>query len=153
MKTLSIRDAKGTDARAITELYLTVRKVQHPYAPLAHTDEVVFNWIQSHLLPSGGARIAEESGKVVGFCAKSQSEGVSWIDQLYIHLDHSHCGIGSALLIDTLQVLPRPVHLNTFQENTPARKFYEKFGFNIIAMGDGSNNEEGAPDILYELLV
>jgi hypothetical protein len=33
--------------------------------------------------------------------------------------------------------------------NARGRAFYERHGFVVEALGDGSHNEEAAPDILY----
>jgi ribosomal protein S18 acetylase RimI-like enzyme len=46
--------------------------------------------------------------------------------------------------------LTSPIRLYTFQENDGARRFYERHGFRAIEFGDGSNNEENCPDVLYE---
>ena len=51
-------------------------------------------------------------------------------------------GIGSRLLDLALRELPPPVRLYTFQCNERARRFYERRGFEAIAFGDGSGNEE-----------
>ncbi len=45
---------------------------------------------------------------------------------------------------------PLPVRLYTFQENHRARSFYERHGFKVIELTDGSANEERCPDVLYE---
>jgi len=37
-----------------------------------------------------------------------------------------------------------------FVENVDARAFYEAHGFKEVKRTSGSENEEGAPDILYE---
>jgi hypothetical protein len=37
-----------------------------------------------------------------------------------------------------------------FQRNAAARRFYEARGLELVALGDGSENEEGEPDALYE---
>ncbi len=36
-----------------------------------------------------------------------------------------------------------------FQQNTGARRFYERHGFTLVAEGDGSGNEENLPDARY----
>ena len=36
------------------------------------------------------------------------------------------------------------------QQNTAARMFYERHGFRVVSLSDGSNNEERCPDVLYE---
>jgi hypothetical protein len=45
---------------------------------------------------------------------------------------------------------PRRLQLFTFQRNERARAFYEARGFVAIGASDGSGNEEGEPDLLYE---
>ena len=45
---------------------------------------------------------------------------------------------------------PDGLSLYTFQVNDGARRFYERHGFVVAALGDGSDNEEGQPDIRYE---
>lgn len=42
------------------------------------------------------------------------------------------------------------VRLYTFQANQGARRFHERHGFRVVGFGDGSGNEEGVPDPLYE---
>jgi hypothetical protein len=39
----------------------------------------------------------------------------------------------------------------TFQRNAGARRFYERNGFVAARLGDGKGNEEGEPDVVYEL--
>jgi GNAT superfamily N-acetyltransferase len=77
-------------------------------------------------------------------------EGVGWIEQLYLAPAAVGQGLGSRLLALALAELPGPVRLWTFQANTGARRFYERQGFSAIEFGDGSGNEEGCPDVLYE---
>jgi ribosomal protein S18 acetylase RimI-like enzyme len=47
-------------------------------------------------------------------------------------------------------MLGSPIRLHTLQENVEARQFYEKHGFQILKLTDGSENEENCPDVLYE---
>ena len=60
-------------------------------------------------------------------------------------------GIGALLLAHALRTLPLPIRLYTFQANAGARRFYERHGFCIVELTDGSANEERCPDVLYEL--
>ncbi|MFX3657743.1 MAG: GNAT family N-acetyltransferase [bacterium] len=71
--------------------------------------------------------------------------------ELYVAPDSVDHGVGTLLLRNALGRLSRPVRLYTFAENLRARAFYERHGFTAIAFGDGSGNEEGQPDVLYEL--
>jgi ribosomal protein S18 acetylase RimI-like enzyme len=46
--------------------------------------------------------------------------------------------------------LGSPIRLYTFQANHAAIRFYERHGFRPIRFGDGTDNEEKAPDVLME---
>jgi hypothetical protein len=37
-----------------------------------------------------------------------------------------------------------------FQRNLSARRFYERRGFRLVELRDGSSNEEGEPDAVYQ---
>ena len=87
---------------------------------------------------------------VVGFIAVAQRNEGAWIEQLYVHPNHIRRDVGSTLLYLALARLKGPVHLYTFEANKGARKFFERYGFTAIAFGDGSSNDAGCPDVLYE---
>jgi ribosomal protein S18 acetylase RimI-like enzyme len=44
---------------------------------------------------------------------------------------------------------PGGLRLYTFQVNTRACRFYERHGFTVVDLNDGSRNEEGEPDVQY----
>ncbi|MDX8467803.1 GNAT family N-acetyltransferase [Mesorhizobium sp. VK23B] len=90
--------------------------------------------------------VAEAGGRIVGFIAVSGE----WVEQLYLDPAWTGQGIGSRLLTQATASL-QVVKLHCFQANTGARRFYERHGFRAEALGDGSTNEEGLPDILYVL--
>jgi ribosomal protein S18 acetylase RimI-like enzyme len=46
--------------------------------------------------------------------------------------------------------LGAPIRLYTFQASVGARRFYERHGFHVMAVGDGSDHEERCPDVLDE---
>ncbi|MEP6836694.1 MAG: GNAT family N-acetyltransferase, partial [Bradyrhizobium sp.] len=87
---------------------------------------------------------AEAGGRLVGFIAVSGE----WVDQLYLDPASTGRGIGSRLLADATAALP-VTKLYCFQSNSGARRFYERHGFRAEAFGDGTQNEEGLPDVLY----
>ena len=72
------------------------------------------------------------------------------VQQLYILPGYQGIGIGSALLALAKVRRPGGLRLYAFQRNARARAFYERRAFVAIAFGDGSGNEEGEPDVLYE---
>jgi len=150
--TLQIRGARLADAPRVAGCYLASRKTLAPYAPLRRSDGEVQAWVAEVLLPRGGVTVALEAGAVVGLVAVATRADGHWIDQLYVHPARWRRGVGSTLLHLALSRLQGPVRLHTFEPNRVARKFYERHGFSAIGFGDGSNNESGCPDVLYERL-
>ena len=148
MNDLIFRDATSADADAIADVYLTSRKQLVPFAPLAHSDNSVRNWIHTILLQRADVTVVEKEGHIVGMMAlESTPDGIKWIDQLYLHPSVVGQGIGSRLVNLAKAELGAPITLYTFQENTAAIAFYERHGFVGVEYGDGSGNEEGCPDV------
>jgi GNAT superfamily N-acetyltransferase len=145
----AIRPAAAEEAAAVAEIYLASRHQLVPFAPLVHDDDDVRRWVRAFLLLTCTVTVAELGGVPVAFSATVENVEGSWIEQLYVHPDHVGCGLGTLLLHEALQRLPEPVRLYTFQPNTGARRFYERHGFVVASLGDGSGNEEGVPDVLY----
>lgn len=145
-----LRAAAPDDADAVAEVYLRSRKELVACAPLIHSDASVRGWIRTRLIPAGRTTVAVAGGEVVGLMAVSTRDGHGFIDQLYLHPEWIGRGIGTRLLELARRALPPPLRLYTFQCNERARRFYESRGFEAIAFGDGSGNEERCPDILYE---
>src|SRR5215469_14084994 len=146
-----LRAATIEDAPHIAEVLLSSRRAFLPYAPLAHTDAEVRQWVREVLVPSGGVTVASTDSGIVGVLATARESNVSWINQLYVAPGRTGQGIGAQLLAHALASLERPVRLYTFQANLRARSFYERHGFRAIAFSDGAANEERCPDVLYEL--
>jgi RimJ/RimL family protein N-acetyltransferase len=148
-----LRPATMQDAESIAALYLASRKTFLPFAPPAHSDEEVRQWIAVTLIPSGGVTVAVTPDGPLGMIAISRDNQYGWIQHLYLHPSAVGQGIGTRLLKRAIEKLGPPIRLYTFQANTGARRFYERFGFRAIAFGDGGTNEENCPDVLYELTV
>lgn len=148
---MQIRQAVSDDTESIVKILRSSRREYLPYAKSAHSIDGNRKWVSNKLIPDGGVVIAALSGEDVGVLATSTSDGVGWIDQLYIKPGYIRQGIGSALLTHALKVLPRPVHLFAFQENSRAIAFYQHYGFKAIRYTDGKTNEEQCPDVLFEL--
>lgn len=144
------RAAIISDASEICEVYLASRKRFLPYAPLAHSDEDVRDWIANTLIPNSDVCVALVNGTIVGMMALSQNDTAGWIDQLYLHPQAVRQGIGSRFIKQAKTKLGSPIRLYTFQANEGARRFYERHGFKAIAFGDGTGNEEKCPDVYYE---
>jgi GNAT superfamily N-acetyltransferase len=147
---IKIRIANISNADAVSTAYLASRKQFLAYAPLAHTEEEVRQWVRDELIPGGGVFVAEADGIILGMMALSKSGDIGWIDQLYLYPALVGQGIGTLLLEHAKAELGSPIRLYTFQENLAARRFYERHGFHPIVFTDGSGNEEHCPDVLYE---
>ena len=149
MTKMFLRKATQADAEEIATVYLISRK-KLPYAPLVHSDVEILHWIKETLIPTNQVTVVEKNGMIIGMIALSKIQEIGWIDQLYLLPKSTGLGIGTMLLNLAKDTLGSPLRLHTFQENIQARRFYERHGFCIIALSDGSNNEERCPDILYE---
>jgi GNAT superfamily N-acetyltransferase len=71
------------------------------------------------------------------------------VEQLYVRPDRIGRGVGRALLELAKRRRPDGLDLYCFAANDRARRFYERNGFEAVAFGDGSGNEERQPDVLY----
>ncbi len=122
-----------------------------PYAPSAHPEPDVREWVASYVIPTGGVVVAEVDGHIVGAMATTVEDGASWITQMAVDPGMVGRGIGSVMLALATEKLPLLVRLYTFQENVGAQRFYERHGLQAIEFTDGEDNEEKCPDVLYEL--
>jgi ribosomal protein S18 acetylase RimI-like enzyme len=153
LEEIVFRSAAAADSEQVAEIYLASREAFLGFAPLVHSEDDVRRWIASQLLPTGGVTVAaaaEPGAPLVGMMAVSREGHLGWIDQLYLRPDCVGRGLGARFVRLAKQKLGAPIRLYTFQENAGARRFYERHGFRILELGDGSGNEERCPDILYE---
>ena len=146
-----VRSAQPHDASRIAEVYLASRRAFLPYAPLVHSSVEVRLWVRETLMVTRTVYVDEEDGRLTGFVAWTQTPEAGWIDQIYLAPGDTGRGIGTRLLDVALTHLKYPVRLYTFQANEGSRRFYERHGFLVLKFGDGSNNEERCPDVLYEM--
>ena len=143
---VAIRRGAAGDASEIADVYLTSRRQAAAYIPrISHTADEVREWFAAIVLVQHEVWVAVFGDRIV---AAMVLRGES-LDQLYVRPEFQRRGIGTRLL-DHAKKQCRVLRLYTFESNEPARDFYEKHGFTAIAFGDGTANEEGAPDVLYE---
>jgi ribosomal protein S18 acetylase RimI-like enzyme len=146
----TLRPATAADAPRVASLLIDTRSAFMPYAPSAHPEKELREWVASYLVPSGGVTVAELQGQVVAAMATEQSAAFSSITQMAVDPALVGQGIGSLLLAQAMRTLAPPIRLYTFQANSGARRFYERHGFQPIEFTDGQANEEQCPDVLYE---
>jgi ribosomal protein S18 acetylase RimI-like enzyme len=147
MQTLPIRYriAIDADAEQLADMYLEARKTLMKYAPLAHDDDEVRRWVKTVLLPEHEVWVAQTDATIVGMMATAPG----WIEQMMCKPGYTNQGIGTALLNIAKERAAEQLDLYTFQPNAGARRFYERHGFTAVEFGDGADNEEGVPDVLY----
>ena len=143
----NIRPAVPQDGDAIATVHRRSMQNAMPWLPVLHTPEEDRAWIANVVLPHQAVWVAEVDARIVGVASMN---GDAMLTQLYILPAWQGLGIGSALLETAKAARPQGFRLYAFQRNTRARAFYERRGFSPIAFGDGSANEEGDPDVLYE---
>ena len=144
-----IRRAILADAPAVAAVYLASFHATYDF-PLAHTDDEVRGWIAATIeggAPVGAAEtfVATEDDRVVAMMVVVP--GV--LEQLYVAPDRLGMGVGRRLLDTAKERSPDGLVLYTFQVNGRARRFYERNGFALDWLGDGSANEERQPDARY----
>ena len=117
-----------------------------PYLPELHSEDETHEWVRDVVLPRDEVYVAEGDGQIVAFVAL----GADTVEQLYVLPVYQGRGIGSSLLERAKQRRPGGFRLYVFQRNEGARRFYERHGLRRSELGDGSGNEEGEPDVLYD---
>jgi ribosomal protein S18 acetylase RimI-like enzyme len=141
---IAIRRAGDADAAVIAEIWLRSFRATYDFPP-AHPDDDVRRWVRDDLVPTTETWVAidEASGRITGFMALDGDD----LAQLYVDPDWFRRGIGGSLLSLAKARRPAGLALYTFQVNAAARAFYERHGFRVVWLGDGSANEERQPDL------
>lgn len=144
--TVALRRATPHDASAVADVFLAAFYGTYDFR-LAHSDEEVRGWVAENLVPTQETWVAEDTdGRIVAIMALG---GDDELEQLYVDPSHLGRGIGSAFVALAKQRRPGGLDLYTFQVNSRARSFYEKHGFVLVDLNDGSRNEEKQPDVRY----
>jgi ribosomal protein S18 acetylase RimI-like enzyme len=146
LPSVRLRRATVDDASDVAAVYIVSRQEAAPYMPRSrHTSDEIRNWIASIVLVEQDVWVAVVDDRIVGIAVLRGD----FVDQFYVLPEHQRRGVGTQLLVHVKRQR-RVLRLYTFQSNQPARAFYEKHGFTAVAFGDGTGNEEGEPDVLYE---
>jgi GNAT superfamily N-acetyltransferase len=144
MRSFGLRRAAHADMGAVARLHRHVRRTCLPYLPELHTQQQDLAFFEEHVFPSSTIWLAEDDGRLIGFAVLKQD----WLDHLYVDPNWHGRGVGSALLT-AVRENAGELNLWTFQANEQARRFYERHGFRLVGLTDGSGNEERTPDAHY----
>ncbi|MBI1212003.1 MAG: GNAT family N-acetyltransferase [Alphaproteobacteria bacterium] len=147
---ISLRQATSADEPVIASIFLASRRDALPYLPELHSDADTLDHFTNEVPARCSVWLAEEDAHGIGFMAWNAE--TAHLDHLYLLPGYYRRGIGTMLLEKAKALSKGKVQLYAFQRNARARAFYERHGFKAIWFGDGSENEENEPDVLYEWL-
>ena len=139
----TLRLAEAADAAPIAGL-LRRSLALLTFLPDLHTPEEDLAFVRDAMLVEERVTLAEQAGKLLGMMAEHDD----WISHLYLEPTARRRGIGSLLLADA-KTRHAKLQLWCFQQNRPARAFYERHGFVAAEFTDGAGNEERQPDLRY----
>lgn len=150
---LLIRPAHDDDAAPLADLFVAAREAAYPAMPHpVHPPEEVRRrfrevlGLEERTAPMPDEReiwVAEADGVPVGYAVLDPG----WLDSLYVRPDLTGRGIGTALLDLVKTLRPDGFGLWVFAGNVAAQRFYRRHGLVPVRRTDGSENEEGAPDV------
>ena len=141
----SIRSLQPADLDGISRVHWRACSAAYQFMNWSYTEDEVRRWYAGKLAAWDWGRVACASEAIVALLAANGAH----IDQLFVDPDHQRVGLGSALLRAMLERRLRPATLHVFAQNTPARVFYERFGFRQVdAWWD---EQDRALNLLYKL--
>jgi ribosomal protein S18 acetylase RimI-like enzyme len=147
---VALRDARPEDAPELARIRLLARATAMPGVREAHDEAGVAQWIATWLMANHRVRVAEADDRIVGYMGRGDDPDLGpVVFHLYLHPSGQRQGVGTRLLGEAMAAHPDRLSLWCIARNAGARAFYERHGFRADRFGDGSNNEEGEPDVLY----
>jgi RimJ/RimL family protein N-acetyltransferase len=145
-----LRDGAEADAPDLARLHLASRAAAMPWLRERWSAAEVAAWMATTLLRRHRVRIATSGGVPAGYVGFGQDPTHGpMILHLYLDPAWQGQGLGTRLLAAASAELGPRQALFCFARNLAARRFYEARGFRPVAARDGTDNEEGEPDILY----
>jgi GNAT superfamily N-acetyltransferase len=144
---VEIRRARDDEIEPLTQLFIRARN-EMDYLP--HVPDEASVPIAARIREHEDVWVAEEDGRLVGFLGIEHSTnlGAPVLEKLYVEPAEQNRGVGSALLDKAKELRPDELYLWVFQKN-PARRLYERHGFELVRLTDGADNMEREPDALY----
>ena len=139
----AIRRATPKDAPHAAEVFLASRATM-TYLPHLHTDEETRNFIR-RVVGEAETWVADRDGEVVGFAVIQDGR----LHHLYVQPSRFSTNTGGRLFEQVCKEHPEGFQLWAFQQNTGARRFYERHGCALVRLTNGADNEEKLPDALY----
>jgi GNAT superfamily N-acetyltransferase len=145
---MDIRPARDDELGTLAALYYRCQ-IEMAYVPPMPEEAIPI--VAARIRESDEVWVAELDGRLVGFIAVEHSRTLDAdvLERIYVEPAEQGQGIGAALLDKAKERRPGGIHLWVFQKNEGARRFYERHGFQLVKLTDGSHNMEREPDALY----
>ena len=145
---MEVRPAQPDESEALARILWRCRNEMAylPPVPEKDVDVIAANMFEYH----DEVWVADD-GRPLGFLAVRRSCTDRWetLEKLYVDPPEQGRRIGTVLLEKAKELRPHGLHLWVFQKNVGARRFYERHGFTLVRLTDGSRNMEREPDALY----
>ncbi len=147
---LAIRAYADDDFDALVARWHETNLASYPYnkEQQKHTLADARRFFRDHVLTQCIVLVATRSGQRLGMLALQ----APWIRHFAIFPEYQRQGVGTALLHRARELSAAELRLFTFQRNAPARAFYARHGFDVVAFGV-SPAPELEPDVEYRWTV
>jgi putative acetyltransferase len=121
-----IRPYARADQDQLLDVWERAARIAHSFLPAQHFEderrEITDTW-----LDIAETTVFESEGQVVGFLCLLGDE----VGGIFVDPDHQRTGIGRALM-DDARAKRDSLELGVLEANAPARRFYEKYGFEVV---------------------
>lgn len=142
---MRLRPLRRTDLDAISVIHVAACRIAYAFMDWGYSLAEVRAWYAGKLGEWDWAVVAEREAGVAGYLAMSGQH----IDQLFVDPPAQGAGVGGTLLAAALGRGLRPLTLDVFEANLPARRFYGRRGFREVDRR--FNEQDQAVQLRYEL--
>jgi len=142
---VELRRATDADAEEAADVFISSRRTALPTVNFPYSDDSVRRYVRNTFIAQTEAWVAVEGNRIVAVMSLTPG----WVNQLYVATESQGLGVGRALLDLAKEGSDGELQLWTFQVNDRARRFYERNGFTIAELTDGTGNQEREPDVRY----
>ncbi|MCA0873202.1 GNAT family N-acetyltransferase [Seohaeicola saemankumensis] len=139
---IDLRPARSTDAGALGHILYRFQE-ETEWMPKLYTAAEMIRFCGA-MIDYGWVTVADGNGRIHGFIARDGEE----ICALYMAQQTNRKGVGRRLLGHAKARRSR-LWLRTLQVNEGAQRFYRRQGFVESERGDGAENDENMPDIIF----
>ena len=140
----TLRPAEGADLDALTAVFLRSRAEAMPWLPRIRSDASTRWWIDHAVLAELEVWVAEREDVLLGFAALRPGR----LEHLHVAPEAQGTGVGRALLGRAVERGGAGMVVRVLRRNERAIAFFTGRGFVWEEEGDGSDNEDGRPDVL-----